>query len=96
MVHHHYPRSDANTIQDSQYDLDQGFPNFSDRDPQNNGARDWQPPTTLEQLYNVAPNHAHALLGLCKIGINTTQKNNSLTEMKLDKMSVFVCALLYA
>ncbi len=24
--------------------LKQGFPNFSARDPQNNGARDWAPP----------------------------------------------------
>ena len=48
--------------------LTQGFPNFSARDPQNNGARDWRPPPTLNVVYNVAHSQAHALLGLYKHG----------------------------
>ncbi len=46
--------------------LGQGFPNFSAHDPQNNSARDWGSPLTLEVACNVVHSHAHALLGLYK------------------------------
>ncbi len=35
--------------------------NFSAHDPQNNGARDWGPPWTLEVAYNVVHSCTHAL-----------------------------------
>ncbi len=39
--------------------LIQGFPNFSVHDPQNNSAREWGRPSTLEVAYNVVYSCAH-------------------------------------
>ncbi len=36
---------------------EQGFPNFSAADPQNNGARNWGPLSTVEVAYNVKHTH---------------------------------------
>ncbi len=44
--------------------IHQGFPNFSARDPQNNGARDWELPSMLEVTYNVVHSCLNILLGL--------------------------------
>ncbi len=54
--------------------LHQGFPNFSARDPQNNGARDWGPPSSLEVAYNVGHSRANTLLGLHEHQYNTKEQ----------------------
>ncbi len=61
--------------------LKQWFPNFLARDPQNNNARDWGPPSTLEVAYNVMHSSANALLGQHRHQNNT--KSNSLTAIIL-------------
>ena len=54
------PKHLRDTLSNDIAALDQGFPNFSARDPQNNGARDWRPPPTLDVVYNVrTATHMH-------------------------------------
>ncbi len=54
--------------------IGQGFPNFSARGPQNNGARDWGPLWTLEEAYNVVHSCAKSLLGLHGHQYNTKEQ----------------------
>ncbi len=58
--------------------LGQGSPNFSARSPQNNSARGWGSPLTLEVAYNFVHSHANALLGLHEHQYNTTEQLSGL------------------
>ncbi len=57
--------------------LEQGFPNVSARGPQNNSARDWGPPLTLEVAYNAVHSRANALLGLQGHQYNTKEQQSN-------------------
>ena len=54
--------------------LGQGFPNFSTRDPQNNGARDWQSPLSPDVTEKIKCAHRPYALGLSKHGLNDNTK----------------------
>ncbi len=57
----------------------QGFLDLSAWDPQNNGDRDGEPPSTLEVSFNSSCTHIRTLLGLCKREhqYNTKEQPNS-------------------